>query len=294
MDSCLNDIVAVREFDINYSKFDRAIRGLELYMKSTSHQKTIPNESEIRAYFHCCFDIYAKVNLARYCCFLSNYDWEGFELLKRISDIAYVPIVFRDMFREMARPMRYGAEMWIPKVKYLQSKTLSDVYLEYGGHWNEMFTIQRILHGLEFSLVKIEKETIKPTDFGMYHPGKGILIATKPLSNSRTDAMSMLKFLQFEEVDITTMSTSELITFISAQSVVRGTTNGNNNHSISVNGVSLHSCVPDSYDFGFISPLSTFPTEEDEEATEETRRKARSTRRKRRRKEKIQKNITKA
>lgn len=288
------DIEAVREFDVNYSKFDRAIRGLELYMKSTSHQMTIPNESEIRAYFRCCFDIYARVNLNRYGCFLASYDWVRFELFKRLSDILYVPIVFRDMFREMARPMRYDAEMWIPKVKYLQSKTLSDVYLEYGGHWNEMYTIQRILHGLEFSLVKIEKETIKPTNFGMYHPGKGILIVTKPLSNSRIEAMGMLKFLQFEEVDVSKMTHSEFLTFLSTLSVVRGTAEMAENGYISVNGVGLHSCTPSSYDFGITSPLSTFPTEEDEKATEETRRKARAKRRKRRRKEKIQKNITEA
>ncbi|GMM55084.1 hypothetical protein DAKH74_048630 [Maudiozyma humilis] len=263
------DIEAVREFDVNYSKFDRAIRGLELYMKSTSHQMTIPNESEIRAYFHCCFDIYARVNLHRYGCFLSNYDWEGFELLKRISDIVYVPIVFRDMFREMARPMRYGAEMWIPKVKYLQSETLSDVYLEYGGDWDTLYTIQRLLHKLEFSLVKIEKEIIKPTNFGMYHPGKGILITAKPLSNSRIEAMGRLKFLQFEEVDVSKMTHSEFITFIRTLSVVKGTTEMAESGYISVNGVGLYSCTPSSYEFGIISPLRTFPTEEDEDAKQE-------------------------
>ena len=264
-----------------------------LKLLSTLKITWIPNESEIRAYFHCCFDIYAKVNLDRYCYFLTSYDWVGFELLKRFSDILYVPILFRDIFREMARSMRYDAEMWVSKVKSLLSGTLSDVYLEYGGDWDKLYTIQRILHKLNFSLVKIEKETIKPTDFGMYRPEKSILITTKPLSNSRTDAMSMLKFLQFEEVDVSKMTHSEFLTFLSTLSVVRGTTNGNDNHSISVNGVSLHSCVPDSYDFGIVSPLSTFPTEKDEEATEETQRKSRSARWKRRKKKKNQNKITK-
>lgn len=269
MDPSLNDIEVVREFDLNFSQFDRAIKSLELYMNRMSESCMIPNESEIRAYFHCCFDIYARVNLHRYGCFLASYDWVRFELFKRLSDILYVPIVFRDMFREMARPMRYGAEMWIPKVKYLQSKTLSDVYLEYGGDWDKLYTIQRLLHKLEFSLVKIEKEIIKPTNFGMYHPGKGILITTKPLSNSRIEAMGRLKFLQFEEVDVSKMTHSEFITFIRTLSVVKGTTEMAESGYISVNGVGLYSCTPDSYDFGIISPLRTFLTEEDEDAKHE-------------------------
>ena len=206
------------------------------------------SDEEARQYLTSCLRMYAVLN--------NHY----LRAQAGISDLSYltlieearnypVPRYFRDVFREIVRPMTDGADIWIPDLA-----GSDDILISRGYEINPLVKgrIPFFAEAFKVPLVPIEIEVLRTEPICAWYPNKGALISRGPIPEYRWKSVSILRHVQFEEysLDFDTPSGAEVQHSSVLKSILEHVTFLKNVSSvdalgrISVGGLSVYQKAP--------------------------------------------------
>nr|WGH28809.1 coat protein [Saccharomyces cerevisiae partitivirus 1]WGH28810.1 coat protein [Saccharomyces cerevisiae partitivirus 1]WGJ63526.1 coat protein [Saccharomyces cerevisiae partitivirus 1] len=193
----------IKEFEVNYDRFDEYTIEVLRTIKATN-QWVRTREDVFLKYIRGLFHLYLNIVHRRFHDLLGHPPLVTSELL--MLGMRYqVPRFLRDIFREIARPMTIDKTIYIPKVE-IQS-WIGEDYVDYETYL-ETNALYRLV---DVDAVPLEEEILRCAPFSVYSARtKKLFFALEP-SLQRREAVGLLQFLHFKEVDIAPQSGSQVL-----------------------------------------------------------------------------------
>ncbi|EER30701.1 conserved hypothetical protein [Candida tropicalis MYA-3404] len=185
-------MMQIVEYDVCFREFDNITKQL---CNFTSSETKISVEKTIE-YFHHCFEVYVIINQQGLRIQTGKLD-SNVELLEEYINEIRIPLFFRDLIREMARPMiTPHKQIYIPRV------------LEISGRkkYRKLKEQEELIDKLRFDINlrklswdNLEIEEIEPAKFGMYHDEKNLISSFNKLPEFRFWTIAILKHIRFNQ-----------------------------------------------------------------------------------------------
>ena len=180
------------EYDVCFKEFDSITKQFCNFTTSDT-KYSVDNVLE---YFHNCFEIYVIVNQQALRMQLNKID-SNVELLEDYVTEIRIPLFFKDLIREMSRPMiTPNKQIYIPNIagvsgrkKYRKLKEQEELI--------DKLKLDSNLKQLAWDFIEIEY--IDPAGFGMYHDEKNLISSFSKLSRFRFWTIAILKHIRFNQ-----------------------------------------------------------------------------------------------
>ncbi|RCK57880.1 hypothetical protein Cantr_06141 [Candida viswanathii] len=180
------------EYDASFKEFDNIIKQLCHF--TCSNTKVSVNQ--VLDYFHNCFDVYVIVNQQPLRMQAGKCD-SSLDILENYVAEIRIPLFFKDLIREMARPMTTpNKQIYIPKVEGVSCRKKYRKLKEQEVLADKL-RLDTNLRRLCWDSLEIEE--IEPAKFGMFHDEKNLISSFSKLPEFRFGTIAILKHIRFNQ-----------------------------------------------------------------------------------------------
>ncbi|RLV94910.1 hypothetical protein JA1_001406 [Spathaspora sp. JA1] len=182
-------------FQVNFTEFDNLI-------KLTLQEEC---SEEVIKYLHSCFVVYVIVNQQSWRSIGGRTD-PFLVCFEKILPRCIVPLFFKDMIREMAKPMKTGNSIYIPDIESARANMSQELILEIINQQSRIETTFK-----KYNISQLEIEEIEPTCFTMYHEQQNLISIPRDnitVPPYRLKVISILKHMRFLQYRLVTSEES--------------------------------------------------------------------------------------
>ncbi|EGW31776.1 uncharacterized protein SPAPADRAFT_62370 [Spathaspora passalidarum NRRL Y-27907] len=180
-------------FPVDFTEFDNLIK------------KSLPDDSkEVIRYLHSCFTVYVIVNQQTWRSAGGRPD-PFLPCFEKILPRCILPTYFKDIIREMARPMKTVNAIYIPDIPSALADSSQELIMGIVNQYPNLTTVFKKL-----GLPRLEIEEIEPACFTMYHEQENLISVPRDgfVPAYRLKVVSVLKHIRFQQYRLVTSEAS--------------------------------------------------------------------------------------